>query len=146
MRKEASCAHRMQIMFSTQLQCLQIWKRDQEEEVETFTRHGFKLLPDMVSNFRMKAIMRIVFTVNRLGTISNTALKKTHNYFQGVGQSVKMSHLGNICPNSSIFGLPLKLLNLHTKGAQDKVNALSKLLIIISGWDEVGDKFDEIGT
>ena len=57
-----------------------------------------------------------------------------------------MSHLGNICPNSSIFGLPLKLLNLHTKGAQDKVNALSKLLIIISGWDEVGDKFDEIGT
>ena len=72
----AQCAHRMQIMFSTQLQCLQIWKRDQEEEVETFTRHGFKLLPDMVSNFRMKAIMRIVFTVNRLGTISNTALKK----------------------------------------------------------------------
>ena len=89
----AQCAHRMQIMFSTQLQCLQIWKRDQEEEVETFTRHGFKLLPDMVSNFRMKAIMRIVFTVKRQGTRIITALKSWNLFY-------------NLC-HLSLWRLPL---------------------------------------
>ena len=35
----------------------------------------------MVSNFRMKAIMRIVFTVNKLGARRNKTLKKTKSKF-----------------------------------------------------------------
>ena len=42
-------------------------------------------LLDIVSNLRMKAIMRIVFTVNRLGTRIMMALKK-HEIASKVGQ------------------------------------------------------------
>ena len=53
----------------------------------------------MVSNLRMKEIMRIVFAANKQGTRIMTALRKQTKLLSKWANGVKMSYLAIICPN-----------------------------------------------